>query len=586
MLTSKSQVLFQENFTPPYQTGWIVQNLSASPNPTLTWFAPTASLTFNSYNGAPNDYIAANFNNTTDQNNAVTLSDWLITPTLNLQNGVVVSFATRTSTNPNQYADRLEVRMSTAGTGSNVGSTPTSLGTFTDVLTTINPNLTSTGYPGVWTVYNLTVSGVPTPTVGRVAFRYFVTNGGPAGANSDYIGLDAVTITAPACAATVQSYTVCTGNSATLTANGAAAGSTYSWLPGGQTTPSIVVTPGSTTTYTLQYTEPSGVCPAKTATVTVGNTLNVQISSTSPSVCSGGSATLTATGASQYGWLPGPVLGSSLVVSPSAMSVYTVGGTAGTCTGSATYTLGVYPNPTVSVSGNTLVCTTGPNASATFTSNGASTYMWAAGTSTAAGNEFTLNITSPSAPTMYTVGVMGTDANGCTDSETATVTAAPKPVVTVTSSHTVACTNSSYTLSASGAGAYSWSGGGSGGNLTVNTGSTAGTVNHTVTGTTAGCAGTAVHSQSVIVCTTTVGIAETGYYLETSIFPNPFSNEIRINALDGTVIVYNALGQEVINQPVGTSVSINTQNLPKGAYIVKAFNFNGEVVKTVKLVKN
>lgn len=56
----------------------------------------------------------------------------------------------------------------------------------------INPTLTTTGYPNVWTQFTVTVSGVASATTGRLAFRYFVDNGGPNGANSDYIGIDTV----------------------------------------------------------------------------------------------------------------------------------------------------------------------------------------------------------------------------------------------------------------------------------------------------------------------------------------------------------------------------------------------------------
>ena len=41
--------------------------------------------------------------------------------------------------------------------------------------------------PGDGTV---TVSGLAGPTQGRLAFRYFVTNGGPTGLNSNYFGID------------------------------------------------------------------------------------------------------------------------------------------------------------------------------------------------------------------------------------------------------------------------------------------------------------------------------------------------------------------------------------------------------------
>ena len=48
------------------------------------------------------------------------------------------------------------------------------------------------GYPSVWTQYSVTLSGISGTPTGRLAFRYFVENGGPAGANSDYIGIDTV----------------------------------------------------------------------------------------------------------------------------------------------------------------------------------------------------------------------------------------------------------------------------------------------------------------------------------------------------------------------------------------------------------
>src|SRR5204863_9431075 len=79
---------------------------------------------------------------------------------------------------------------STNGTSSNVGSAATDVGDFTTLLLDINPTYALTGYPNVWTQFTVTVSGVGSPTTGRLAFRYFVENGGPTGANSDYIGID------------------------------------------------------------------------------------------------------------------------------------------------------------------------------------------------------------------------------------------------------------------------------------------------------------------------------------------------------------------------------------------------------------
>ena len=81
--------------------------------------------------------------------------------------------------------------MSTSGASTNVGANSTSVGDFTALLLDINPTLVTGVYPIVFTPFTVTVSGLGAPnTNGRLAFRYFVTNGGPSGANSDYIGID------------------------------------------------------------------------------------------------------------------------------------------------------------------------------------------------------------------------------------------------------------------------------------------------------------------------------------------------------------------------------------------------------------
>jgi hypothetical protein len=73
-----------------------------------------------------------------------------------------------------------------------VGSTATSVGDFTTLLLSVNPDQNATGYPQTWTQYTATLSGIGTPTNGRLAFRYFVTDGGANGTNSNYIGIDTV----------------------------------------------------------------------------------------------------------------------------------------------------------------------------------------------------------------------------------------------------------------------------------------------------------------------------------------------------------------------------------------------------------
>ncbi|MCU0305551.1 MAG: choice-of-anchor J domain-containing protein [Thermoanaerobaculales bacterium] len=187
-----------EDITTLPGSGWVWDNNSTGIG-TTSWAPLTEGMTtrgtgefqgnttvFPAYSGA--GYIADNYNATTG---ASTISDWLMTPAVTIQNGDTLSFWTRTSTT-SSWPDRLQVRMSLAGTSTNCGTLPEDLGDFTTLLLDINPTLTVGGYPEIWTQYSINISGVGAPTQGRFAFRYYVTNGGPSGANSNYIGVDLV----------------------------------------------------------------------------------------------------------------------------------------------------------------------------------------------------------------------------------------------------------------------------------------------------------------------------------------------------------------------------------------------------------
>jgi hypothetical protein len=166
--------------------GWAQINRS-SPLGTTGWFQGNSSV-FPAQSGAANSYIAANFNN---GSGTATISNWLLTPPLTLQNGGQLTFWTRTAS-PVQFPDRLQVRMSLNGSSTDVGATATDVGDFTTLLLDINPTYTLVGYPIVYTQFTVNLSGIGAPTAGRLAFRYFVENGGPNGANSSYIGIDTV----------------------------------------------------------------------------------------------------------------------------------------------------------------------------------------------------------------------------------------------------------------------------------------------------------------------------------------------------------------------------------------------------------
>jgi hypothetical protein len=183
-----ASLILSEGFTTVSPSGWTVIN-NSDPLGSTNWFQGNTAV-FGSQSGATNSYAAANFNSGAG---SATISNWLITPTLTFNNGDVLSFFTRSVTDI-AFPDRLEVRFSNVG-GTNVGTTDTSVGDFGNLLLTVNPNLTTTGYPNDWTNFSATITGLSGPTSGAIAFRYFVTNGGPLGDNSDYIGIDTVTVT-------------------------------------------------------------------------------------------------------------------------------------------------------------------------------------------------------------------------------------------------------------------------------------------------------------------------------------------------------------------------------------------------------
>jgi hypothetical protein len=176
--------------------GWVQANHSV-PLGAGTWLQGTVDSGLGTApGGSPFSFMVVNYTSATGTG---TISNWAFTPTVTLQNGRTFSFYT-TQPAGSQFPDRMQVRMSTNGASTNVGVTEFDVGDFTNLLLDINPTLTIGGYPQTWTQYTVTVSGVPTATTGRFAFRYFVTNGGPTGANSDIIGIDLMQYSPAACA--------------------------------------------------------------------------------------------------------------------------------------------------------------------------------------------------------------------------------------------------------------------------------------------------------------------------------------------------------------------------------------------------
>ncbi len=167
-----------------------------------------------------------------------------------------------------------------------------------------------------------------------------------------------VTVTPSLVITVVGSSSLCSGRSLTLTANGA---NTYLWN-NSLSSPSIVVSPINTSSYSVTGTDLNGCSnyTSKTITVYPSPTLTVSGDFT---ICPGIQSSLTATGAQYYSWSNGATT-PVIFINPTITSIYTVTGsdyrgcsdsrsvtveTTG-CVGmkklATEHDLKIYPNPT------------------------------------------------------------------------------------------------------------------------------------------------------------------------------------------------------------------------------------------------
>lgn len=311
-----------------------------------------------------------------------------------------------------------------------------------------------------WNTGATTSSIVVTPTI---TTNYTVTGNNGTCSNTR----TTTVVLAPSPTVTANSATLCIGASTVLTAGGA---TTYTWNTG-PTTTTISVSPTVTTNYTVSGS--NGSCTnTRTLSVTV-NALPI-ITANSPTLCSGTTTTLTASGATTYTWSPGGLSGTSVTVSPTSSTNYTVIGTSAlNCVGTNTTNVLVTATPTVAAPSAT-IC---PGGTATLVASGATTYTWNPGGVT--GTTFTV---SPAVNTTYTV----TGANGtCTNTRTVAVSLGSAISISVNSPSI--CAGQTATLVATGATTYSWSTGSTSNSITVNPASS---TNYTISGTSGSCSGT------------------------------------------------------------------------------------------------
>jgi hypothetical protein len=256
-----------EGFETVPPAGWVIAN-NSQPAGITDWFQGDTSY-FPASTGPLNSYAAANIDNTSGEG---TISDWLISQPMSLTDGDKLAFWTR-KVSPDNYPDRLEFRISQAGESVDVGGTANSVGDFTTLLRSVNSTLTKTNYPLSWFPFTTTVHGITGTITGRVAFRYFVTNGGPGGINSDYIGVDSFSHCVPNGPILTPTPTPTQTPTRTPTATKTAT-PTATQTPTATLTPTETLVPTATPTPTETPTVQPSHTPTTTPTTTVTPTVD------------------------------------------------------------------------------------------------------------------------------------------------------------------------------------------------------------------------------------------------------------------------------------------------------------------------
>ncbi|WP_394350049.1 beta strand repeat-containing protein, partial [Agriterribacter humi] len=271
---------------------------------------------------------------------------------------------------------------------------------------------------------------------------------------------------------------ICAGSSIILDAGDPGAGTTYSWMPGGQTTRTISVNTAGT--YTVTVTRNG--CVGTDAKIITVNTAPVVNLGADAAICAGDNITLDAgdPGAgTTYSWSPDGATSQTITVNPGVNTTYTVNVTRNGCTGTDSKLITVNTPPVVNLGADASICA-GDNITLDAGTYGAgTTYSWSNGATSQ-----TITV-SPATNTTYTVNVT---RNGCVGTDAKIITVNTAPVVNLGPDASI-CAGDNITLDAGdpGAGAtYNWTpGGATTRTISVNTAGT-----YTVTVTRNGCVGT------------------------------------------------------------------------------------------------
>lgn len=261
-----------------------------------------------------------------------------------------------------------------------------------------------------------------------------------------------------------SSAVICKGESASVSAAG---GNSYQWS-NGTTNSSILVSPVSTTSYTVTGTDMKGCSASAVSTVTVNPLPSLTCADIT--ICNDTCGILSAHGADSYLWKPGGEKDSTLLACPKTTTTYTLTGTSKGCSSSKTVKVTVVAKPVISITGPTTICA---EQTAKLTASGSLNYKWNTGDTSAV-----IHVT-PTVTAIYTVMA---GIGQCTSTGSFKLDVKALPLLNVNNGSI--CTGDSIDLTVSGADTYEWSTGEKQATIHVNPSKT---TTYTVTGVSNGC---------------------------------------------------------------------------------------------------
>jgi gliding motility-associated-like protein len=416
--------------------------------------------------------------------------------------------------------------------------------------------ITNTGstivYDGMTTILTASANVVP---CSNYHLRLAITDGGDSDYDSGvFLEQSGISCVAPTVNANANNPTICAGQSTTLTATGA---TSYTWSTG-STAASIVVSPSSTTSYTVGGSN-IGTCiqNSKVVTVTVNNAPTANAGTPKALTCAATATILAGTGGGTYSWSGPGILSGGSTASPTVNQpgTYTLVVTSAGCP-SLPSVVTVSQNttpPSVTSSGGQLTCLVTSTLAVASTTTSPASYNWTGPGIVSGGTTSSPTVNQPGTYN-YTVTDPG---NGCSTTGSQAITQnITLPTVTSSVSAILNCTLTNVNTVASTTTSpvsFNWTGPGvvSGATAASATVNQPGTYNYTVTNTSNGCR--TLGSQAV-----TQDIAQPTVSSSASAVLNCTLTSVNATASTTTTpVTYNWSGPGVISGGTTPTVTVN-----------------------------